>query len=126
MSAGVFAPAIRGFYKGLGGGDGTWKIREQASVIYKLDSVNDAFLSLEGDIAVRAGVFGSKVSIYAGDSPDHATQLVAELTEGGGRKLDLTPYAQESKTVYVKLVIAETAFDWGGILSVKFSELTTS
>jgi hypothetical protein len=122
-AGGVFVPAIRGFYKGQGGPDNTWPIHEQATVIYKLDSAGDAFLSLKSEIAVRAGVFGSKISVYVGDSAENSNVFVGDLT-GGTTQLDFTSFVQQKKTAYVKLVIAETAFDWGGIVSVTFNELT--
>ncbi|MDG0810250.1 hypothetical protein [Cohnella rhizosphaerae] len=121
---GVFEPAIRGAYAGSGGPDGTWPVKSQATLLYKLDSLEDVFLGLQAKLRVRAGVFGSKISVYAGASADTANTPVAELTEGGEHRIDLTPWAGQDGTLYVKVVIAETAFDWGGLVSIAFDELT--
>ncbi|THF77568.1 S-layer homology domain-containing protein [Cohnella fermenti] len=122
-SGGVFLPAIRGTFQSLGGPDGTWPIKNSAEIVYKLDSLETSFLGLEATIAARSGVFGSTISVYAGDSPDTADQLI-QVLEGGEYKIDLSAAAKDVHTLYVRLVISETAFDWGGIISVVFNELT--
>jgi len=125
ISAGQFVNAIRGFYQGKGGPDGTWPMKEQATLVFRLESSEEQFLGLKAQLTVRAGVFGSKVSVYTGDSEDHTETLVRELTDSGNYEIDLTNHAFGSKVVYVKIVIAETAFDWGGLVSAKFKEKTS-
>ncbi|WP_221469020.1 S-layer homology domain-containing protein [Cohnella nanjingensis] len=126
VTANTYMNAIRGYYSGIGGPDGTWPTREAATLVYKLDSQMDEFLSLDSELLVRAGVFGSKVYVYVGDSVATANTLVQEYDQGGTKTaLDLTNYAKGRKTVYVKIVIGGTAFDWGGLVEIAFHELTT-